>query len=85
MFSTCVNALHSTMNNKENFANTNKADVSYGLTTLIMLILWVLIILLVGQFLWNNVLIELFPFVNKIKSVWQLYGLMILLALIIPK
>ncbi len=84
MFSTCVNALHSTMNNKEPFTN-NKSDFSYAVATLIVLVLWLVIILLVGQLLWNNIFIELFPFVKKITSIWKLLGLVILLSLIVPR
>lgn len=43
-----------------------------------------LLLLLVGKYLWNTVLVVLFPMVKPAKSIWQILGLSILLGLIVP-
>jgi hypothetical protein len=50
------------------------------LTVLIVLGL----ILLFGQYLWNNVLHVLVPGVKEAKSVWQILGISILIMLLSP-
>ncbi len=50
------------------------------LTILVMMSL----ILFVGKYLWNNVLVGLVPAVRPAKSVWQILGLAILLSLFQP-
>lgn len=35
-----------------------------------------------GKMLWNGVMIELFTFAKPVRSVWQIIGLMVFLALI---
>jgi len=59
---------------------TAKAAIVSFLTLLVVFIL----ILLVGKYLWNIVLVELFPFVKPAKSIWQILGLSILISLIAP-
>ena len=59
---------------------TGKAAIVSFLTILIILIL----LLLVGKYLWNGVLVALFPFVKPAKSIWQILGLSILIGLILP-
>jgi hypothetical protein len=51
-----------------------------ALTVLVVLV----VLLFVGQFLWNNVLHELVPAVKEAKSVWQILGLAVLLMLLNP-
>ena len=50
------------------------------LTVLIVLVL----LLLFGQYLWNNVLHVLVPGVKEAKSVWQILGISILIMLLSP-
>lgn len=45
-------------------------------------IIGVLILSLVGKWLWNNVIIDLFTIAKPVRSIWQILGLMIFLALI---
>jgi len=45
-------------------------------------LLFVIITLLFGEYLWNNILVKLVTVVKPIKSVWQLLGLMILFSLL---
>ena len=39
----------------------------------------------VGKLLWNDVVVDLFSFAKPARSVWQIIGLMLFLALIVPK
>ena len=59
---------------------TFKAALVSFLTVLVVFIL----ILLVGKYLWNAVLVDLLPFVKPAKSIWQILGLSILISLIAP-
>jgi hypothetical protein len=42
------------------------------------------IILIVGKYLWNNILHELVPAIKPAKSVWQILGIAVLLSLLAP-
>ena len=44
--------------------------------------LMLIIILLVGEYLWNKILCKLVTVVKPVTSIWQLLGLMILLNLL---
>jgi len=43
-----------------------------------------LLLLLFGKYLWNTVLVALFPMIKPAKSIWQILGLSILIGLITP-
>lgn len=49
---------------------------------LIVTFISLLILLLVGEYLWNNVLVKVTTVVKPVKSVWQILGLVILCKLI---
>jgi len=53
-----------------------------SLAVFIVLIIYVLIILLIGQFLWNLVLCKLITIAKPAESIWQILGLAILLNLL---
>jgi len=55
-----------------------------ALVSILTLLIIFAIILLVGKYLWNNVLCELVPAVSPAKSVWQILGLAILIQLLSP-
>ena len=38
----------------------------------------------VGKFLWNEVVVDLFSFAKPARSFWQIIGLMLFAALVIP-
>jgi hypothetical protein len=57
-----------------------RAALVSGITLLIVLGL----LLLFGQYLWNNVLHVLVPGVKEAKSVWQILGISILIMLLSP-
>jgi hypothetical protein len=64
-------------------SNTSRRELYTSLTASILaLILSVAIVSLVGKWLWNNIVIDLFSFAKPARSVWQIIGLMIFLGLI---
>jgi hypothetical protein len=70
----------------ETFAGTNTIAPSSRSTvvTLISLVIVVGLLLLFGQFLWNNALVPLVPGVKPAKSIFQILGLSILISLLVP-
>jgi len=70
----------------ETFAGTNTITPSSRSTvvTLISLVVIVGLLLLFGQFLWNNALVPLVPGVKPAKSIFQILGLSILISLLVP-
>ncbi len=50
--------------------------------SVLALILSIAIVALIGKWLWNNIIIDLFTFAKPVRSVWQIIGLMIFLGLI---
>ena len=65
---------------KERFQNQ---DASSTGAILIMLLLAILIHVLLVQFLWNTVLVSIFP-VRPLKSMAYALGLIVLVALLFP-
>lgn len=61
----------------------NDKHKNFIVSFLVLTTIFVLL-LLVGKILWNSVLIKLFPFVEPVKSIWQILGLSILLGLLFP-
>lgn len=53
-------------------------------TVIVAFVVALIIIGFVGKLLWNNVVVDLFNFVKPARSVWQIIGLMFLLALLMP-
>lgn len=49
--------------------------------SILSLVISITIIAFVGKFLWNTTIAELFTVVRPVRSVWQIIGLMILIAL----
>ena len=52
-----------------------------ALVSFITLVIMMLIVLAVGKWLWNTVLVALVPAVKPAKSVWQILGLAVLISL----
>lgn len=46
-------------------------------------VFYLLIILVLGEYLWNNVLCKVVTVVKPIKNVWQLLGIMVLSGILI--
>ncbi len=55
-----------------------------ALVAFITLVVMFLLILFVGKFLWNRVLVALVPAVKPAKSIWQILGLAVLISLMYP-
>jgi len=51
-------------------------------SSILAFLIAVAIISLVGKWIWNNVIIDLFSIAKPAKSIWQILGLMIFLSLI---
>jgi hypothetical protein len=52
------------------------------IASILSLIVSILIVAFVGKWLWNTSVAELFTFVRPVRTVWQIIGLMLFLALI---
>jgi hypothetical protein len=78
-------AVHSTVENflgaKEHFTSGDSAKLIAALVTLI---LWIVILLLVSKWLWNDVLCKIVTFAKPVHSVFQIIGLVVLLAILKP-
>lgn len=55
-----------------------------ALVSVITVFILLLVILFVGKYLWNTILVELVPAVKPAKSVWQILGLAVLVMLMSP-
>lgn len=49
--------------------------------SILSLVISIAIVAFVGKFLWNTTIAELFTIVRPVRSVWQIIGLMLLMAL----
>ena len=52
------------------------------ISTIVSFLIAVVIISFIGKWIWNNIILDLFTVVKPVKSIWQILGLMIFLALI---
>lgn len=75
--------------NNEEFNNNNNVnggvkpgDRNFGLVYVITYIVMLVILLLIGKYLWNNVLTKLVTVVNKANSVVDILGLAILMSIL---
>jgi hypothetical protein len=67
---------------RENFEGGR--PVNY-LATLLAILLWLAVLLLVAQYLWNGVLVKLVTVVKPATSIFQLLGLVVLLEILLPQ
>jgi hypothetical protein len=67
----------------EPFTDVNKSTAF--VISLVIIIVWILIVLFVGKWLWNEVLCEVVSFAKPVKSVFQILGLFLLLEIIAPQ
>ena len=52
------------------------------IASLLSFIITIIIVSFIGKWVWNNIILDLFTVVKPAKSIWQILGLMIFLALI---
>ncbi len=85
---TLANALNAVLSNTEAFQGYGQADKSMtsrvALVSMATLLIMFALILLLGKWLWNTVLVALLPAVKPAKSVWQILGLAVLIGLMYP-
>jgi hypothetical protein len=85
---TLANALNAVLSNTEAFQGYGQADKSMtsrvALVSMATLLIMFALILLLGKWLWNTVLVALVPAVKPAKSVWQILGLAVLIGLMYP-
>ena len=41
-----------------------------------------LIVLLLGKYIWNNIVVDLISIARPVKNIWQIFGLSILIKLL---
>mgnify|MGYP001368455818 CR=1 FL=1 len=88
MFSYLYEGFHSALSSStENFNNGNvpltRGNVDPMALFLTMLV-YLLVLLWAGQTLWNKILVKVFPMVNKVNSMFDFLGLILLFQLIFP-
>ena len=72
------------LNTTENFTDLNALSGGNRVMLVVLLVLYLVLILLVGKWLWNNVLCKTVTIVKPMPNVLTLLGLVILLELILP-
>lgn len=86
--SSSVNAaIEPVVSKTETFSSTNGVGVSparAALVSFLTVIIVLAILLFVGKYLWNEVLVSLVPGVKPAKSVFQILGLAVLIMLMAP-
>ena len=79
--SLCRNAVDNFVNTRENF-DSHMPNLTPGV--LVALVLWIVIVLFIGKFLWNRVLCRTLTICKPIKTVWYILGLIVLLDILKP-
>lgn len=78
---------HTPLARVEPFESQNGVSPSparMALVSFLAMLVILAILLFVGKYLWNNVLVDLISIAKPVKSVWQLLGLAILISLLHP-
>jgi len=78
--SLAANAVSNSIN--EGFDNNSPVWMQSPVTIFGFLLLYLLIILLIGKWLWNNVLVRLVSIIKPASSVWQILGFAILVQIL---
>jgi len=50
--------------------------------TLLAFVISVVLIAFIGRYLWDNVVVDLFSFARPSRSIWQILGLMVFVAIL---
>ena len=79
LFTSCVDTFSNL--DSEGFNNNNSSTGSL-VTSFVLLVLWLVILALVGKFLWNNAAVPLVPVLRRATSIWQILGLWVLTQLL---
>lgn len=62
---------------------TGQSLTNETIGALILFVLYLVIILIFGEFLWNKVLCRVVTIVKPVKSIWELLGIMLLFGIIL--
>jgi len=68
----------------DEFRNVSSVGGGNRMVTLIVLVLYLVLLLLVGKWLWNNILCKVVTFCKPMPDVYTLLGLVVLLELVLP-
>ena len=68
--------------NPENSFQKKHSYVDFA-TVLISFLISIIILSLIGKFLWNGVITDLFTCVRPAKSIWQILGLFVFVGLVL--
>lgn len=67
----------------ENFDNSKLKQM--GFFIIVMSILFMILLLILGKYLWNNVLTQVIPAIKPVDSILQFIGLWFLIQLLVTK
>jgi hypothetical protein len=81
MLSAVKNTVETFLVSKEHFSMGDKAKM---IAALVAIIVWIVVLLLLSKWLWNEVLCKIVTFAKPVSSVFQIIGLVVLLAIIKP-
>jgi hypothetical protein len=84
MLFTCAQEAFTGLLTKPNEHFTDRREKNY-LALLLALLLWLAVLLIAAQYLWNGVLVKIVTVVKPVTSVFQLLGLVILMEILMPK
>jgi len=83
LFYTIHNALNGGNENFSNYRNDPKPKTNIWFAYLLSLIIYLVLVVFVGKWIWNNVLVNLVSGVNKIKNPVDILWLHILFSLLL--
>ncbi len=81
MFSSVKSSIETFLSKRENFSTSDKLK---AVAAIITLILWIIILLVLSKYLWNEVLCKIVSFTKPVSSVFQIIGLVVLLEILRP-
>lgn len=81
MLVSCVEKMMN-LNSQENFGESKQMHM---INLLLLALVWLVLLLLVAKWLWNNALVELVTVVKPVKNVWHLLGVAVLIDLLCCK
>ena len=79
-----LNAIISRTETFQGYGSTESTTTRMAMVSFMTLIVMFGLILFLGKWLWNTVLVSLVPAVKPAKSVWQILGLAVLIGLMYP-
>ena len=71
------------VNYNEGFEGNNSPKVN-PMVNIIVLVVFFILHLMIGKYLWNKALVPLVPAIKPAGSVWQVLGVTVLLSILIP-